>query len=378
LRGTMIGAKIRETAAAAWTLNRGQLSRYAGLGTSATDRFEQELASFVGVQHALAVNSGTSALMCALAGLHIGPGDEVLVPAYTWVSTAACVVAVGAVPVLVEINETLTIDVEDVRRKITPRTRAVIPVHMLNLVCDMNALMEIGRSRDLVVIEDACQAVGATYRGRRVGSIGDVGAFSFNQHKNIRSGEGGALLTDVDSVFVRAAMFHDVGQYTRPGTLYHEEPAFVGMNMRMPELSSAILRPQLRELDKQMVRRVKQRSMLVGELEGLGLRVSPHNDPTNAVGLTVLFDNPADATRFAQMRGVERLIDTGRHVYTNWLPIITQRTFDTRFDPWMHSAVKYAPDSCTRTLEILKRTCKVDLHPGIPIPVMRAAFRRGR
>jgi dTDP-4-amino-4,6-dideoxygalactose transaminase len=364
-------------AAAVWTLGRGQLGRYARKGTSSTDRFERELENYTGARHALAVNSGTSALICALVGLRIGPGDEVLVPAYTWVSSAAAVVIVGAVPVLVEIDESLTIDPNDLERKITPRTRAVIPVHMLNLVCQMDRIMSIAAARGLAVIEDACQAVGTTYRGRRVGSIGDAGAFSFNQHKNIRSGEGGAVLTNDESIFVRAAMMHDVGSYTRPRRIEHPEPAFVGMNMRMPEIASAILRPQLNRLDRQMDRRRKRRAMILEKIAGEdGLRVTPHHDPAAAVGLAVTFDDPRDAARFAQARGVSRLIDTGRHVYTNWTPIRGRRTFDPRVDPWSGGEVDYPIDSCPRTLQILERTCTISLDPNLPMPVMRVMAHR--
>jgi dTDP-4-amino-4,6-dideoxygalactose transaminase len=368
---------VREMAAAVWTLGRGQLARYAGPGTSATDRFERELESFVGVRHALAVNSGTSALICALAGLRIGPGDEVLVPAYTWVASAAAVVAVGAVPVLVEIDESLTIDPSDVSRKITSRTRAVIPVHMLNLVCDMDRITSIAKAKRLVVIEDACQAIGVTYRGNQAGSIGHAGAFSFNQHKNIRSGEGGAVVTNDEGAFVRAAMFHDVGSYIRPNRPGHSEPSFVGMNMRMPELSSAILRPQLARLERKMAKRMERRAMILDKLERRrDIRVSPHHDPGAAVGLTVSFDDPEEAALFAMFRGVNRLIDTGRHVYTNWQPILGRRTFDPRANPWDDSAVEYSSDSCRRTLEVLERTCSISLDPDTPMPVLRLAARR--
>ena len=368
---------VREMAAAVSTLGRGRLARSGAAGPSATDRFERELARFTGARHALAVNSGTSALICALAALRVGPGDEVVVPAYTWVSTAAAVVAVGAVPVLAEVDESLTIDPADLQRKIGPRTRAVIPVHMLNLVCDLDRVMAIAAAANLLVIEDACQAVGVTYRGRHVGSIGDAGAFSFNQHKNIRSGEGGAVLTNDERTFVRATMFHDVGNYTRGNRPSCDEPPFTGMNLRMPELSSAILRPQLARLERQIARRRKRRAMLLAALEGRGdLVVSPHHDPAAAAGLTVLFRDPADAARFAQARGVTRLIDTGRHLYTNWQPILRRATFDPRVDPWRGSTVRYPVESCPRTLGILARTCAVSLDPDIPLPVMRVLARR--
>lgn len=372
----MVQLPMRQVAAAAVTLSRGRLSRYAGSSGSSTDRFERELAAHVGVQHALAVNSGTSALVCALVALGIGPGDEVLVPAYTWVSDAAAVVCVGAVPVLVDVDESLTVDVDDAERRVTSRTRAVIAVHMSNLVCDMERLLSMAEGKGLHVIEDACQAIGVTYRGRQAGGLAHIGVFSFNQHKNLRSGEGGAVLTDDVRLHTRATMFHDVGSYTRAAARgSYPEPVFVGMNLRMPELSSAVLRPQLRGLDAQMRRRRQRRAMWLEELAGrTDVRPSPHHDPQAAVGLTVLFDDPEDAQQFAEAPGVTRLLDTGRHVHTNWTPILEQRTHDPRVDPWRGREA--APQTCTRTLDILSRSCGIALDPDVPLTALRLRARR--
>jgi dTDP-4-amino-4,6-dideoxygalactose transaminase len=294
----------------------------------------------------------------------------VLVPAYTWISTAAAPVLLGAIPVLVEIDATLTMDPADLESKITPRTRAVVPVHMLNLPADMDRIMDIARRHGLLVVEDACQAVGVTYRSRHLGSIGDAGAFSFNQHKNIRAGEGGAVLVDDERTYVRAAMLHDVGAYTR-GRLTHDELPFVGMNLRMPEVSSAVVRPQLRRLHKRMARQAERREIMLDALATRSdVSVSPHNDPSAAVGLTVCFDDPEAARHFASARGVNRLIDTGRHVYPNWQPILGRRCYDERVSPWNGHDIDYV-DSYTATTAILERTCSVSLDPDVPLPVMR-------
>ncbi|HWL42381.1 MAG TPA: DegT/DnrJ/EryC1/StrS family aminotransferase [Ilumatobacter sp.] len=372
-----IGA--REVAGAVRVLAGGNLSRFQSGRASRTQVFEQRLQSTIGVRHALAVNSGTSALVCALVGAGIGPGDEVLVPAYTWVATAAAPLAVGAVPVLVDIDESLTIDPLDVERKLTPYTRAIIPVHMRNLVADMDALMQIATERGLVVVEDACQAVGVSYRGRRVGSIGNAGAFSFNQQKNIKCGEGGAVLTNDSRLFARAGMYHDVGTYSREGRFDTDEPLFVGLNLRMPEISAAVLDPQLRRIDKQIAQRQARRRVIVEELSlHPRVRISPHNDPASAVGVSVIFDDPADAQRFGRSRGVNRLIETGRHVYTNWQSILEKRSFDPRLDPyqWAHRPIDPADADCATTLDILERTCGVSVAPDVPIPVLRQIIRR--
>jgi dTDP-4-amino-4,6-dideoxygalactose transaminase len=353
---------------------RGQLLRYRGGEHGFTTQFENDLTKKLGVKHALTVNSGTSALISALAAAGIGPGDEVLVPAYTWVATAIAPLAVGAVPVLVDVNESLTIDPEDIKRKITPYTKAIIPVHMLNLVCDMDAITAIAKEYRLKIIEDACQAVGVTYKGRRVGTIGEVGAFSFNQFKNLNSGEGGAVLTNDDRIFTRARMYHDVGSYTREYEFEGNEPVFAGVNLRVSELTGAVLHAQLPKLDPLLQRLRRRHTMMTKYLSRTKkLRISPHNDPANAVGLTVIFDRPEDAKAFATQSGVERLIDTGRHVYTNWVPIMTQRTFHERMNPWKwaNREITYSDDMCSRTLEILARTCHVFLGARFPLALMQ-------
>jgi dTDP-4-amino-4,6-dideoxygalactose transaminase len=352
----------------------GQLLRYRGGEQGFTSQFEDRLTKQLGVKHALTVNSGTSALISALAAAGIGPGDEVLVPAYTWVATAIAPLAVGAVPVLVDINESLTIDPEDIKRKITPHTKAIMPVHMLNLVCDMDAITAIAKQHRLKVIEDACQAVGVTYKGRRVGTIGEAGAFSFNQFKNLNSGEGGAVLTNDDRIFTRARMFHDAGSYTREYAFESNEAAFCGMNLRVSELTGAVLYAQLPKLDPLLKRLRKRHTMMTKQLSKTKkMRISPHNDPDNAVGLTVIFDRPDDAKNFADHHGVERLIDTGRHVYTNWQPIMTQRTFHDKMNPWKwaNREITYSNDMCSKTLDILSRTCRVALGAQYPMPVMQ-------
>lgn len=376
----MLSLGLRELAAALRVIARGDLNRYSAKGVTETQRFENALQASSGAKHALAVNSGTSALICALVGAGIGPGDEVLVPAYTWVSTAAAPLAVGAVPVLVDIDASLTIDPRDIERKITPFTKAIMPVHMLNLVCNMDAIMAIAKTHNLVVIEDASQAIGVRYRGRRVGAIGHAGAFSFNQHKNIKSGEGGALLTSDTKLYARAAMYHDVGSYERDNKLDTDEPVFLGVNYRMPELSAAILSPQLKRLDAQLARRQRLRQIMLDEMASSDYKFTlcPHHDPDNAVGIALSFSDPEEAARFGAAKGARRLIDTGRHVYTNWQPIMAKSFAHPAMNPhaWAHRPIDYTADSCAATLNILARTCTVELPPEIPVTAFRYLARR--
>lgn len=372
----------RVIASALRILARGDLARYYSSGVSEVEAFEKELAKAVGVHKTLGVNSGTSALICALVGLGIGPGDEVLVPAYTWVATAAAPLAVGAVPVLTEIDWSLTIDPEDIKKKISPHTKAILVVHMLNVVCDMDAIMAIAKEHNLLVIEDACQAIGVTYRGRRVGSIGDVGAFSFQLNKNIQCGEGGAVLANSERVYTRALMYHDVGAWIREGRADTTEPPFLGQNYRMPNISAAILRPQLKQLDAKLEERRRRRRFWLDKLASksgkFNFKVSPHNDEPSAVGLTVHFDDPEEAKAFGSQRGIARLIDTDKHVYTNWASILGGVTMHPKMDPysWAPRDVRIRKDSCPKTLEILARTCSIGFFPEIPMSAYKAIVGR--
>jgi dTDP-4-amino-4,6-dideoxygalactose transaminase len=360
-----------------------QFMRYRGGENGYIDRFEKDLREKIGVEHALTVNSGTSALICAMVGLGLGPGDEVIVPAFTWVATPLAPLGAGAVPVLAEVDETLMMDPADIERKITKHTKAIIPVHMSNMVCDMDAIMRIARKHRLIVCEDCCQAVGVTYKGRRVGSIGHANAFSFNQFKNITCGEGGAILTDDDRVYERARIYHDVGAYTRSGSSKVKEPFFVGQNYRANEIMGAMLGVQLGRLDG-ILRNLRARRAVLAEIlsKSKCFQLGRHNDPANAVGLTIQFPNGDEAKHFvAQHRGsVSRALDSGIHVYSNWLPVLSQGVFHPKMNPyaWAKRKIRYSADMCPRTLEILGRTCTVSFPYDLPMAEVRALGKRLR
>ncbi|MEM8730581.1 MAG: aminotransferase class I/II-fold pyridoxal phosphate-dependent enzyme [Pseudomonadota bacterium] len=372
---------LREFTTLAKVLADGRLLRYGKGERGMTEGFETAFSEKLGVAHVLTVNSGTSALIAALAAAGVGPGDEVLVPAYTWVSTAIAPLAVGAVPVLVNINESLTIDPADIEAKITPWTKAIMPVHMLNLPCDMDAIMKIARYHGLIVVEDACQAVGVTYKGQSLGTIGDLGAMSFNHHKNMTAGEAGAVLTQDDRYHVRAQMYHDPGNFIR-GLEATDEPVFSAMNLRVSELAGAMLCAQLPRLDPLMTRLRRRHSVVRAAFDGArGCQVSPHNDPDSAVGLSVIFDAASEAQAFGELAGVERLLDTDRHVFRNWEAVLARRSFHPQMDPykWAHREITHDIDDYARTLDILARTCRVSLGAQYPLPVMywrRRALRR--
>lgn len=173
--------------------------------------FESEFASFLGVAHALAVTSGTAALHTALTALGVGPGQEVIIPAYMWVSVAAAVVNLGAIPVLADIDETFCLDPAAVDKCITPRTSGIIAVHMSGAPANVSAILEIARPRGLFLLEDCAQCAGGSIGGKKVGTFGDMGVFSFQMNKNMTSGEGGCVVTNDSRLYQRAMACHDTG-----------------------------------------------------------------------------------------------------------------------------------------------------------------------
>ena len=190
-----------EIDAIAQVIRSGALFRY-GIGSECA-RFEQRYAEYLGTSHVALTCSGTYALTAAVVALGIGPGDEVLVPAHTYMATAMAVLAAGAIPVIVDVDETITIDPDAVDDVVGSHTRAVIPVHMWGAACAMDRIMEVAARHDLLVLEDTCQGIGGGYEGRMLGTIGHAGAFSFNYYKNITAGEGGAVCTADDALAER-------------------------------------------------------------------------------------------------------------------------------------------------------------------------------
>ncbi|HIO09135.1 TPA: aminotransferase class I/II-fold pyridoxal phosphate-dependent enzyme [Candidatus Poribacteria bacterium] len=197
----------QETNAVTKVLESQNLFRFSD--NSEVLKFEQETAELLGVKHSLMVNSGTSAIICALTGGGIGPGDEVIVPGYTFIATAAAVVAVGVVPVIAKIDDSLGLDPTDVERKITLHTKAILPVHMQGVPGRVDQIVDVANQHNLQIFEDCCQCVGGRYRGRFVGTIGNAGAWSLNFYKVISTGEGGLVFTDDYEIYERSAFASD-------------------------------------------------------------------------------------------------------------------------------------------------------------------------
>jgi dTDP-4-amino-4,6-dideoxygalactose transaminase len=305
-------------------LESGYLFRYGQLDDPAFKAkaytLEHEFARHCGVAHCVASASGTSSLLMALHALGLAPGDEVIVPAYTFVATYSAVAFSGGVPVLAEIDESLTLDPADIERRITPRTRAIMPVHMLGNPCDMDGIMSVARRHGLPVIEDACQANGATYRGRRVGAIGAMGAFSLNIFKTISSGDGGLLVTDDRELYERAFAFHDQGHTPNRAGVEVGRRTTLGLNFRMNELTAAVALAQLRKSDRLVatLRENKRRFReAIGKVPGMRYRTLHDPEGECATLLTVLFDSTDRAADVAARLNTTTVAQSGWHVYSN-------------------------------------------------------------
>jgi perosamine synthetase len=257
-------------------------------------RFESGFAGFCGVRHAVAVANGTVALDLALAAAGIGPGDEVIVPALTFVATAAAVRHAGAEPVFVDSESEIgTLDPRAVERALGPSTKAIIPVHLYGHPADMDPIMEVARARKLVVIEDAAEAHGARYKGRVVGGIGQMGTFSFYGNKILTTGEGGAVVTDDDALAARLRFLKDHAM--DPNRRYwHPE---VGYNFRMTNLQAALGCAQLERFDELTAKRQRVLALYRHALEGVGIAVNASKSWAQPVPWLVCALLPAGTTR---------------------------------------------------------------------------------
>jgi 8-amino-3,8-dideoxy-alpha-D-manno-octulosonate transaminase len=351
-----------ELEALARVIESKNLFRYYGVGEGPDEvlSFEREFAEHMGSKHALCVNAGSSALICALIGAGVGEGDEVIVPAYTWNATPNAVLATRALPVLAEVDESLTLDPADVERRISPRTRAILPVHMRGAPAAMEELGAIAKEHDLALIEDVCQAAGATYRGRRLGTFGDAGAFSLQFNKIITTGEGGVLITDREDLLDIALDVHDCANSVRRGVGL---PKFAGYNFRASELTGAMARVQLGRLDGLLERMRANHARLSAQVGGLpGLELRRGNDENGDAGIALIAfaENAARAADAVDALNAEGVLAMqiyspavpDLHVYPFWAPVLAA----------LETAGADAPD-CAQTLELLARSIHVDVSP---------------
>lgn len=352
---------------------------------SKVKKLEESYADYIGVKHALGVNSGTSALIAGLIAAGVGPGHEVIVPAYTFFASVAAVVAARAVPVVAEVDKSLTIDVSDIEKKITTRTKAILPVHMRGMPAKIDKIMDLAKKHDLKVIEDVAQANGGSYRGKKLGSFGDAGCFSLQFHKVITAGEGGVLTTDDDLMYTRAQAYHDVAACWRKDRFAPPEfkgEIFFGVNFRMSELCGSVALAQFRKMDGIVRRMRKNRRMIkerIKDIQGLDFREV--NDEEGDVALCLIMYLPeaglvTDFVNNLNAEGVEAggIYNKGIpdwHIYAHWkmlmekmMPTEEGCPFNCPVSP-SGKDIKYTGDMCPNTLGWLSRSVHLDIPPQL-------------
>ena len=375
--GMLIGEE--EEHAVIEVIRSKRLFRYYGPnpGPSKAEQLEQEFGKYTGAKFTLAVTSCTAALICGLLGLDVGPGDEVIVPAYTWIATAEAVLAVGAVPVVAEVDDTLTLDPKDIENHISRHTKAIIVVHMRGVPAQMDEIMAISQKHEIPVLEDVAQANGASYHGVKLGTLGDVGCFSLQFNKVITSGEGGLIITNNPRVWKRAVMYHDPvagRRYEIP-----DDETLWGVNFRMPELTAAVACVQLDKLNGLLALLRARKQMLVEGIapylpsSGLTFQRLPDPAGDNAISLIMMARDRSQALRLTQALSAENVGAsviyhpdvTDYHIYTHWVPIVNHRQWSGESSPWQwaHNIPEYTPETCPKTLDLLGRAIHVNINP---------------
>lgn len=354
------------------------LFRYYGLNLqNEVDHFEKEFAAYVGTKHALAVSSGTAALQVALGALGVGPGDEVLIPGYFWVATAGAVIRAGAIPVVVDCDESFCMDPESAAARITPRTKVLMVVHMGGVIGCIRELVALAGRHGLKVLEDCAQAAGASQHGVNAGDFGDIGIFSFQMNKHMTTGEGGMVVTNDESLYRRAFAMHDLG-YPRneAGRLVFDDPSLQlwGIGCRMSELTGAVGRVQLQKLPRitGAMRSAKNRiKVALADTLTFGHVSDPEGDAGSFL-LTVL-PTREQSLRFTEALRAEGIVAAkggmypihmdqwGLHLYYN-VPSLVNKRGVGRVSPWAmaenagSAGVRYAKGTCPTLDDLFSRT----------------------
>jgi 8-amino-3,8-dideoxy-alpha-D-manno-octulosonate transaminase len=345
-------------------------------GKSKVLEFEKAYTEKLGVKHAIAVTSGTTALYTAMAACEVGPGDEVILPAWTWYADYDAIVLAGGLPVFAEIDESLGIDPKDIEHRITPRTKAIIPCHLQGTPADLDPILEIARKHKLLVVEDCAQCFGGKYKGKFVGSIGDVGINSFQLSKTITAGEGGAVVSNDPKLFERAVRFHDVGSLRAPYTDVLKGgllAAFAACNFRMNEFTGAVLKGQLQKLDTITGRlRPNAKKVREGIADLPGIKMRKIADPEGDLGSTVFVDLGTHQRRDYFLRalraeGIGASGPGGSAILPTDPRIENKATVHPAWPSFQSPAgraIRYGAECCPKTIDILGRMGGVVMDPS--------------
>ncbi|UJH67514.1 DegT/DnrJ/EryC1/StrS family aminotransferase [Allomuricauda sp. SCSIO 65647] len=320
-------------------LDTGVLMRYGfdGMrdGHWKAKELEEALSQRMQVNHAHVVSSGTAALTIALASAGVGAGDEVIMPTFTFVASFESILALGAVPILVDVDDTLTLNPNAVENAITPKTKVVMPVHMCGSMADLDALQQICKKHGLLLLEDACQAIGGSYKGKPLGSIGNLGCFSFDYVKTVTCGEGGALITDNGEYYENAQKYSDHGHDHIGNDRGAESHPFLGYNFRISELNAAVGCAQIQRLDEFLGIQEKNYNMLreaLSSVERVTFRRVPDGGVENYSFLNFFLPTEEMARRTHKAlldAGVDSCFywyDNNWHYYRKWEHLTNQKT----------------------------------------------------
>ena len=345
--------------------------------------FEKQFAAYCGTSYGQAVTSGTAALKVALAALGVGPGDEVITQGFTFVATWEAILDIGAIPVFTEIDATLNMDPVDLEKKITARTRCIIPVHMLGAQARIQEIVAIAARHGIPVIEDTAQAAGARINGQHLGTFGDCGTFSFDAVKTMTTGEGGMIITADEKLWRTMSEYHDHGHdhVVNPGTRGGEGRRFIGFNYRMMELQGAIGLAQLAKLDSMIAAQKKTKATLkeaASFIPGVQFRELVDEAGDSATFFCFLLESRDHCRRVNKVLGENKAgaINFGEntwHFYPRWEHLLAESTVARSgwpfFEPGGKRRVVYDPESLPASAELISRTLVY------PIPVKMSEER---
>ena len=331
--------------------------------------FEQAFAAYLGAGYTLGVTSGSAALKVALTALDVGPGDEVIVPAFDFIATYEAVLETGAIPVMADIDDSLNLDPDDIEAKITPSTKCVIPVHMCGAAAEIDRIIAVAKRHNLPVLEDNAQACGGSYRGKKLGTFADMGILSFDYYKTLTTGEGGMVLTNSKTLYDRSDWYHDHGHDHNPNVGRGDEGrSILGFNFRMNEFQGAVGLAQLRKLDYMIAEQRTHKAALkeaLGAVKGIGFRklFDPEGDSATFLGFNL--PDEKTAKRFQKLLA-ERHVGTiyyyenKWHYAPRWEHLLARATANSKqfpfTNPMNRRQVQYRVEDIPHAEEIMRRT----------------------
>lgn len=362
----MPGAEIfgvEEIKAITDIIERKMIHRYGSHTTRGgfykVEDFENKAKTLAGSKHALGISNGTAGLIVALKGLGVGAGDEVITSPFSFIATIESIIAVNAVPVFADIDDTLSLCPDSTELKISPRTKAIMPVHMFGVACDMDRFTELGKKYGIPIVEDACEVVGGTYKGRWLGTIGRVGAWSFDPNKMLTVGEGGIILTDDDELYYRMDCYHDHGHIHSKAVDRGAEGKYgIGVNYRLSEVAGALGEVALNKLPLVLADLRATKQKILDAVKETGLVPRPMHSPEGDTATHLIFMMPtAEAAKKFQAAAKEAgtgcavIAENTWHYAKHWqaLQVMGEKDF------FGVTAPSYAPDALTQPESKLSR-----------------------